>query len=195
MQAFFIFVSSVLALISPIVYGRAILRGEAKPHRTTRLVLLIITILSTASLLANHNTVAVWLAGVSTLQAVVIFVLSIKRGMGGWAKLDIACLGIALIGILAWQMSKNPAVGLYFSILADFTGVVPSLIKTYRFPKTEIATFFALDICASFFTLLALRTYTPADIAYPIYILLINATMTLLIISPRKAVVQINSLE
>lgn len=185
-QTFFILLSSLLALISPIVYARAILRQEAKPHRTTRFVLLLITALSTASLFAHHDRVAIWLAGISTLQAIGIFILSIKYGMGGWGKIDLSCLGIALIGIILWQITNNPALGLYFSILADFTGMIPALLKTYHLPKTEIVTFYALDILASFCTLLALRTYTMADIAYPIYIFAINTCMSLLIIWPRR---------
>ncbi|MBI4836079.1 MAG: hypothetical protein HY817_02360 [Candidatus Abawacabacteria bacterium] len=185
MQTIYIVISSVLALISPIVYARAILRGEAKPHRTTRFVLLVITALSTASLLANNNTVAVWLAGVSTLQAIIIFALSIKHGMGGWAKLDILCLIIAVVGIIVWQTTNNPILGLYFSILADFTGMIPAIIKTYRFPKTEIVTFFLLDTIAAVFTLFAIDQLILENIAYPIYIFVINLIMCALIVAPR----------
>lgn len=185
MSTIFIVISSLLALISPIVYARAILKGEAKPHRTTRFVLLIITALSTASLLANNNTVAVWLAGVSTIQAIIIFILSLKHGMGGWAKLDLVCLLIALMGIAAWQTTNNPLLGLYFSILADFTGMIPALIKTYRLPKTEIATFFVLDTVAAVFTMFAISNFSIENIAYPVYIFAINIVMTLLIVIPR----------
>ncbi len=181
----FIILSSILTLVSPLFYARAILIGEAKPHRTTCLVLLIITALSTTSLLASHNTVAVWLAGVSTLQSIVIFSLSIKYGMGGWEKMDVICLIIALIGIIVWQTTNNPILGLYFSILADLTGMVPSIIKTYRFPETEIATYFALDSMAGIFSLLAVGSFIFADISYPIYIFLINALMAVLVLLPR----------
>ena len=182
MSSLFIFLSSLLVLISPIVYARAILRGEARPRRTTRFVLLVIALLSTASLFANHDTVAVWLAAVTTLQAIIVFALSIKYGMGGFAKLDLLCLVIALAGIVAWRMTDNPLLGLYFSLLADFTGVIPTIVKTYRLPKTEIATFFVLDSFAACFTLLAIPIYTIGDIAYPIYILMINTLMTSLIL-------------
>lgn len=186
MQTIFIVISSCLALISPLIYARAILKGNARPHRTTRFVLLLITALSTASLLASHNTVAVYLAGISFFQSIIILTLSVKHGMGGWAKTDILCLCIALIGIVVWQTTKNPILGLYFSILADFTGIIPTIIKTYRFPKTEIATFFALDFFASIFTLLAIRTFDTQNIAYPIYILLANAIMVALILIRRR---------
>lgn len=185
MPPLFVIISSILALISPLVYSAAILKGNAKPHRTTRLVLLIITTISTFALFAAGDRVAVWLAGVSMLQSILIFVLSIKHGMGGWSKLDILCLLIALIGIVLWRTTNNPILALYFSIIADFTGVIPSIIKTYRFPKTEVWSFFLLDVFAAIFSLLALQNWTLQDYAFPLYIFLINSVMVALIVSPR----------
>ncbi|MBP6945002.1 hypothetical protein KBD61_01260 [Patescibacteria group bacterium] len=193
MSSLLIFLSSTLVLISPFIYARAILKGEAKPHRTTRFVLFIIAALSTATLFANGNTVAVWLAGANLVQGAIILGLSLKYGMGGWAKIDLACLAIALIGIIAWQTTKNPLIGLYCSILADFTGMVPTLIKTYRLPKTEIATFFALDIFAALFSTLATHQWTMEQLAYPLYIGLINAIMVTLILWPRPKTVPVSN--
>lgn len=186
MQTIFIVISSGLALISPLVYSQAILKGEAKPHRTTRLVLLIITALTTASLFAQNNNVAIYLAAVSTLQSILIFILSLKRGMGGWSKSDVICLIIAIVGIILWQVTKNPVIALYFAISADFTGMIPALIKTYKFPKTEVYSFFLLDVFAAGFSLLAIKTWTVEQYAYPIYIMLINLIMVILIIKPSQ---------
>lgn len=185
MTTILIFISSLLALISPVVYIRAILKGEAKPHRTTRLVLLTVTILATISLLAQQDRVAVWLAGVSALQSIAIFILSIKYGMGGWEKKDILCLLIALIGIILWQTTKNPSIALFASIIADFTGMIPALIKTYKFPETEVWTFYALDIIAGILSFLAVKSFSIQQIVYPIYIALINMAMVILIFRPK----------
>lgn len=185
MSTIFIVISSLLALISPIIYSRAIFKGEAKPHRTTRLVLLLITALTTASLFAQGNRVAIWLAGVSTLQSILIFFLSIKHGMGGWSRTDILCLVIALLGIVLWQVTKNPVIALYFAIGADFTGMIPALIKTYHHPKTEVWTFYTLDVFAALFSILALSRWSPEEYSYPIYIMLINVVMTALIVRPK----------
>ncbi|MDB5238538.1 MAG: rane protein [Candidatus Kaiserbacteria bacterium] len=186
MRIIFIAISSILALISPLIYARAILRGEARPHRTTRLVLFLITALTTLSLFAQHDRVAIWLAGASFIQAFVIFVLSLRYGMGGWAKTDILCLVIALAGIVLWQTTANPALGLYAAILADFTGMIPALIKTYHQPETEIASFYALDVLAALFSLLALSIWVPQGFAYPLYILIINTCMVMLVVRPRR---------
>jgi len=184
MPSVFIVISSLLALISPIVYSIAIFKGEAKPHRTTRLVLLLITSLTTASLFAQKNQVAIYLAGVSTIQSIMIFTLSLKRGMGGWSKTDMLCLFIALIGIALWRITENPVVALYCAIGADFAGMIPALIKTSKFPKTEVWTFYLLDVFAAFFILLALETWTLQEYSYPIYIMLINLVMVILIVRP-----------
>ncbi len=185
MQTLLIITGSILPLASLIVYARSILKGDTKPHRTTRFVLLLITTLSTASLIAQHDTVAVWLAGVSTLQAIIIFYLSIKRGMGGWAKVDILCLVIALFGIVIWRTTNDPILGLYFAIFADFTGMIPALIKTYKLPHTENVWFFALDTIAGLLTLFAVNSFTAEQIAYPAYVLVINLIMMFLILRPK----------
>lgn len=186
MKPVFIAISSILALISPVIYARAIFQGEAKPHRTTRFILLLITLLATASLYAQGDRVAFWLAGVSALQSIVIFILSIKYGMGGWEKKDILCLCIAFTGIVLWQTTKNPVLALYASIAADFTGMIPALIKTYHFPKTEVWTFYLLDVFASLFSLLAVKEYTLQQFSYPVYIMVINLAMVLLILRPNS---------
>lgn len=185
MKIFFIFLSSLLALISPLIYAKAILKGRAKPHRTTRLVLLLITSLATASLFAQHDTVAVWLAGVSSLQAVLLFALSIRHGMGGWAKTDVVCLVVALSGIVLWRTTQEPSLALYASIAADFTGMVPAIIKTLKYPDTEIWSFFLLDVFAAIFSLLAVKAWTVQEFSYPLYIMIINSIMVLLIIRPK----------
>ncbi len=106
--------------------------------------------------------------------------------MGGWEKKDLLCLLIALMGIILWQTTKNPVIALYASIAADFTGMVPALIKTFHFPKTEIWTFYALDTVAAIFSLLAVKSFTLQQSSYPIYIMVINLAMVSLIIRPMQ---------
>lgn len=177
--------STIFALFSPIFYILSILKWESKPHRTTRFVLLIITLLSFASLLAQHNTVAIFLAWVSALQSILIFSLCIKYGMGWWAKTDIICLAIAGIGVLIWKLTDNPVMWLFASILADLIGMIPALIKTYKFPETETWIFYGLGLFPPALTILAIKNYTYQEISYPLYILAINFVMFILIMRPK----------
>lgn len=106
--------------------------------------------------------------------------------MGGWEKSDIACLLIAILGIVLWRLTNNPMLALIFSLIADFTGMIPALIKTYKFPETEVWYFYALDTVAAAFTIAAISLWTPKEYIYPLYILGINLIMSVLCL--RKSV-------
>ena len=175
------------------VYAISILKGKAKPHRVTRLVLLTTTFLATLSLFLQHDTVAIWLAGVSLLQSSVIFILSIKFGWGGWNKLDIFCLVIAFLGIILWQTTANPVFALYASILADFFGMIPTIIKTYKHPETEEWRFFAIDTVAGLLSLLAITNWSLTAALFPAYIFVINGVVAGLA-GRGKGVVNVKSL-
>ncbi len=176
--------SSLLALVSYIVYIRAIFQGRAKPHRTTRFILALITITATWSLIAQGSSGAVWLSGAFAIGCLAVFVLSLKYGMGGWTKVDLGCLIISVLGIFIWQLTTNPLFGLFSSILADLFGQIPMLIKTYKFPKTEVWTFYFLDILASVLNLLAISNWTIGESTYPLYIIFIDSLTVFLIIRP-----------
>lgn len=180
MQTVFLVFSTLLPLFSPIPYIRSIVAGHTKPHRTTRLVYLLIGLLTTISLFTAGDRIALWISAVSLLQAIVLFFLGLRFGVGGWSKTDISCLLLALLGILAWQTTKNPLLGLYFGIAADFMGTIPTLIKTWHVPTSEEPLFYVLDSLAGLLNMLALTSWTIGDFSYPLYLFLVNALVALL---------------
>ncbi|MFH1898864.1 MAG: hypothetical protein ABIJ82_00075 [Patescibacteria group bacterium] len=184
MQNLLIFLSTALALVAYFVYYISILKGKAKPHRTTRLVLFIISSLATASMFAQGNRVAIWLSGVFAVSSFVIFLMSIKYGLGGFSKLDIFCFVIALFGIAVWIYTRNPTTAIFSSIAADFTGFLPTIIKSYKMPESEVWTFFFIGAVSAALNLLATEKWVFEAFAYPLYIILVNTIVVLLILRP-----------
>lgn len=183
-KSIFLIISTFLVLVLPGIYIREILRAKAKPNRMTRFSLLVITVLSTASLLAQKDKIAIWLAFASMFQSIIIFILSLKNGMGGFEKIDIGSLAITTIGIVLWQSTQNPNLGLYASIIADLCAMIPTLIKTYKLPRTEVAWFNGMDIIASLISLLLVNSTKLSEYIYPLYLVLVNSIMVILIIRP-----------
>ncbi len=188
MKEIFLALSVVSEIAAYLFYARAILKKEARPHRTTRFVLLILSNLTVLSLFAQSNSVAIWLAGVYALFSWLLFLLSFKYGMGGWSKTDILCLVIALFGIVTWKITNNPALALYSAIFADFTGMIPTLIKSYYHPKTEVWYFFFLAGFGAGLNLLAIHEWTLQQYAFPLYILLINIVMVSLLLRSKRLI-------
>ena len=190
---FFLLLSTILPLCSPYFYIRSILKGDAKPHRTTRFVYLIIGLLTTSSLLVSGNTVALAISSVSLLQSIALFILSFRYGVGGWEKTSIICFILALIGVAAWQMTSNPIIGLYAGILADFAGSIPTIRKTIVDPRSEEPRFYAIDAVAGFFNILALPTLSFQAASYPLYLFGINGLITVLALRSKNSRIHSNN--
>ncbi len=181
MKEIFLGLSILFEIVAYALYLKAIFTGKAKPHRTTRLVILVIANVTALSLFAQQNYIVFWLASVAVVFSWIIFLLSFKYGMGGWEKTDIACLVIAIGGIVLWKATDDPFLALYAAILADFTGMIPTLLKTYHKPHTEVWYFFFLSGVSALCNIVALPFFTFQQYAYPMYILFINLLMVILI--------------
>ncbi|HSX00261.1 MAG TPA: hypothetical protein VLH38_04460 [Patescibacteria group bacterium] len=181
----FLIVGSLLPIVATIIYIVSILRGKSRPHRMTRLLILVISGLSLGALAASHDHAGIWLAYVSSGQSIVLWLLSLKRGMGGSERLDMICFGLCFMGIGLWLYSGESLFGLVMSIVADFVACVLSLKKTLRLPHTESWLFYLLDVFAAA-SIVSASVHTTEALLYPIYILLINAAYVAIILWPRK---------
>lgn len=147
--------------------------------------MLVITTLGFFSSLAQGNTSVVWFLGVCTFHSLIMFLMGIKYGIGGWAKEDILALIIAIIGIVIWQVTDDPVLGLYAAITADLIGMIPALIKTYKLPNTEYYLTYILDLAAILLTGLAVQNGGFNEYLYPAYLFAVNAVMLIFILRPK----------
>ncbi len=178
LSTIFITVSTIIAFLTPVIGIVSIFKGEYKPQRTTRMIFTIISAIVLVSLFFANDTTAIYLAIPSFLSCFAIFILSILYGIGGTSKSDFGALFFALLAIVAWRTTDNPLWALYLSILADFFGIIPTIIKIKNQPYTESIGFYISDILASLFSCLALLVNSELGIieksTYSIYILSIN---------------------
>lgn len=187
LKSIFLIISTIVGLITPIIGIRAIFKGEYKPHRTTRLIFLIVTSLFVLTLLAQGDRVGIILAIIQLISSTAIFILSFKYGVGGTSKTDIVVFVSAMITLLIWRLTDNPTLALYMSILTDIIGFAPTLVKSFKEPYTEDPKFYGSDTVAGTFNILALRSYNLSDLAFPGYIFLVNFASVLLILIGRKS--------
>jgi hypothetical protein len=146
----------------------------------TRFLLLALGVVSWAALVASHDQAGVWLAFVSLVQAIVLWLLSLQRGIGGRDPLDWWCLVLCAIGIILWLLSRESMFGLCMSIVADTVACIPSLRKAWRLPHTESATFYWLDVFASICIVAAAPLRWQAQL-YPVYLAAVNTVFGLAI--------------
>src|SRR5688572_19544990 len=135
MQTFLLVLSSFFLIISPVAYAVSIARGRSRPHRLTRLALMAALLLTFASAIAaDANLGTIVLTAIMAAHGVVIFALSLWRGMGGTSVFDWLCFSMAIAGLVAWQLSGNALIGMWIAIFADVMAFIPAYVKTWKHP-------------------------------------------------------------
>lgn len=168
-QQLLLILSSIFVVIGPITYGFSIVKGKTRPHRMTRFILaFVLTLNFLGILIAQGNVGAQVFAGITAIQALAIFFLSLWRGMGGSTKFDYICLSIAFIGVIGWKITGNPITAVWFSVLADLAAYLPAMVKTWKHPQTESPWYYALSGLAAFLGLIAYKL--DASSIFQIYI-------------------------
>lgn len=171
MQTFLLVLSSLFLVISPVAYAVSIARGRSRPHRLTRLALMVALLLTFASAVAaDANLGTLVLTGIMAAQGVVIFAMSLWRGMGGGKNVfDWLCFSLAIAGLAGWQISGNALVGMWFAIFADIMAFIPAYVKTWKHPHTEGHWFYSLAAIGAFLSLIAYPL--AATSAFQVYII------------------------
>jgi hypothetical protein len=177
---------SLLPLVAGLVYAVSIVRGEVRPQITTRLLLMVVTLVAFLSLLAGHDHSGMWLALTSFIESLIIWLLALRFGIGSlFNRLDIICLALCGVGVGLWIVSGQSLLGLLASIVADCIGCVPSLVKTWKLPYTETTAFYLFGMVAGLCILFA-TPITLVNMLFPAYIALIDGTFVVVIMLRRR---------
>ena len=178
-----IILATLLSIIGTTDYILSILRGKTQPHRTTRIVLFIV---STANLIgaiaADAALGTMMLSILFFLRSFTLAILSIKKGMGGTSKLDISCGVVAVLGIVAWLVTGSGIWALVFAVIADAVAYVPAVVKTWAHPKTEAPLLYWLEGFAAI--LAVVHDGLRQSIIFQVYVVLSCIVMLVCIYRP-----------
>ena len=186
-QIFFI-LSVVVGFITQGIGIWAVLKGNFRPQRTTRFIYFLMGVVVVGTLVAQKSWDSLGFALAQNICGMIIFGLSFKYGVGGFAKFDLITLFGAGVAGFIWITTGDPTKALLFGILTDAIAFLPTLKKIWVWPRSEEWRFYASDVMASSFSYLSLRRMSVGDLAYPVYIFGLNVVAMVLILMRRKVV-------
>jgi hypothetical protein len=186
MLEFFGYTSGILMALSVIPYAKSILKGETKPQRVTWFIWSILILIAFFSQLAKGASWSLLLTAGDAIAILITFFLSIKFGVGGFRKIDILSMSGAVVSIILWYITSEPAIALFLIILIDIIGVNLTVVKTWENPETENWVAWAICGIGGFFGILAVGNFNFILLSYPIYICLANSTMALIVIFRKR---------
>jgi hypothetical protein len=149
------------------------------------------TLLLAIALMQQWAAGSVWTLAVTAgelLGSVILLIVSIKKGVGGWNRLDIWCYVLLAMSLAIWAFSKNALVSLHITVLADLIAFTPVLVKTWRKPKSETPFFYVMGVIVPVLNIVVGGDFSYAVILFPMYLAVINA-VELLLINRRDAII------
>ncbi len=120
---------------------------------------------------------SLWMSAAQGLGNLTILVLSLRFGVGGYTRRDIAALILAGIGLVIWGVTREPTTALFISIAVDAIGASLTIIKAHRDPASETMSTWVLSDLSGLFAALAVGRASVPLLAYPVYVSIANSTV------------------
>ena len=173
----FVIIGALIGAAGSVAYLVDTVKGKVKPNRVSFLLWSIAPFIAFA---AQINQ-GVGLESVMTFGTgflpMTVFAASFVNKKAEWkvTRFDLVCGFLSIIGLALWLATKVGNVAILFSILADGLAAVPTIVKAYRYPDTELAWPWLATVFGVVLTLLTLSEITFANSGFIIYILLVDA--------------------
>lgn len=174
-----------LAATSYLVGFYEVATHKYRPSLFTRSVLLLLAINSFAALLVGGAAVSAMALGSAYLVGnILIWIGSLWRGDYEFGKVEIFSLTLLFISGILWITTDAPAINLLLGIIANSAGLLPTIRRAWRDPKSESSGFWLLFFFASLLSLFTVKDSRFISLALPVYFCITDGGLFLL--SKRK---------
>jgi len=179
MLQYIVLLGAVANLAGGFVYIKETLRGETKPNRVTWLMWAVAPLIATVAGLSDGVRWAVLPVFMSGFVPLLVFVVSFVNPKSYWKleKFDYICGACSILALVLWGITKEPLVAIFFAIASDGFAAVPTIIKSWKHPDTESVEAYMTGLFNALTSFFALRTFGISELAFPIYLVLVNSSL------------------
>lgn len=183
----FIGVFSALIFISgDIPYILDTLARKTKPQRVTWGVVFLLNTIGFANQYASGAINSLWLFGAGVLVTGLIFLLSLKRGVGGHSKLDIFSILAALLGLALWALFNSPLLSILANVLIATVALIPTMVKAKEHPETETKIAWLAGAVSAVLASISVGTLSFALLVLPVVSAVLQAYIAYLLYFPKS---------
>ncbi len=179
LPAWCVYIAIAIRIFGGLSYFHGIFKGRANPNPITWFIWSATAMVAFAAQIHEGIGLQAWVTFSLGLTPLLVCVVSLfkNRSRSHFTPFNISCGILALIGIILWQATSNALVAIVFSILADTSGSIPTVVKAFRHPSTEYAPAYSMSILSMVITLLTIDDWEFASYAFPLYIAVINCVI------------------
>jgi hypothetical protein len=178
--------AGVIFLGGFVPYIRAVLREETEPAKASWIIWASLDSITLAGMWAA-GTLNGQIVG-AVIGAWAVAFLAFFYGKPGWTRLDLFCLGGAILGVALWWAFASPIVGVVTSVTIVFLAAFPTFRTGLKEPEKEDRAAWTLYWISCVLALMAVPSWTLADAAQPVGFMAIESIMMILLWRPRPVV-------
>ena len=179
MFQYIVLIGAVVQLVGIFVYIRATVRGETKPNRVTWLMWSVAPLIGSVAAFSDGVRWAALPVFMSGFAPLLVFIASFVNPKSYWKleKFDYICGAFSILALVLWGITKEPLIAIIFSIASDGFAAVPTIIKSWKHPDSESVEAYTTGLFNSLTSFFALRTFGISELAFPIYLVLVNSSL------------------
>jgi hypothetical protein len=176
----FVILGAIIASIGSLSYLIDTIKGKVKPNRVSFLLWSLAPLIAFVAELRQGVGLQSLMTFMVGFLPLTIFIASFFNKNAEWrlTRFDLICGVLSLIGLLLWYITSSGNVAIVFSILADALAALPTVVKAFNFPETEMSwSYFSSTISAAI-TLLTVKVWDLANAGFPLYILIVTLVIS-----------------
>jgi len=179
----FVIVGALIGAAGSVVYLIDTVKGKVKPNRVSFLLWSIAPLIAFFAQIKQGVGLEALMTFSTGFLPLTVFIASFVNKQAEWklTSFDLICGILSLLGLVLWMITKVGNVAIFFSIVADGLAAVPTIVKAYKYPDTEMAWPWIATVFGVVLTLLTLSTFTFANSGFILYILVVNTVIYTLV--------------
>ena len=172
----FVIIGTIIGAIGSFAYLIDTVKGKVKPNRVSFLLWSIAPFIAFAAQVKQGVGLESLMTFSTGFLPLTTFIASFVNKKAEWkvTRYDLICGFLSIVGLILWMITKVGNVAILFSIVADGFAAVPTIVKAYKYPDTELAWPWIATVLGVLLTLLTIKGLTFANSGFIVYIFLLD---------------------
>lgn len=179
-------IGALIAVFSTVPYLIDIVKGKTKPNIVSWFTWTLLTAISGSAALAAGEVKTAMLLYAGAIATGLVVLFGLKYGIAKFSRFDIFCQIGAILGLVLWLVFDSPMFGIVVPLGIDILGMLPTLRHSWLLPYEETWQTFLIGTIAPLFTIVSLTAYNIESLAFPLYLVLANGSITFAILFQRR---------
>lgn len=176
---------SVIAVVAFVPYLWHMHKGTTKPHVVSWFLWGLLQVIAFFAQISRGAGAGAWVTAVTAALCWLIAILAFQKGETKIMRSDRWVFVGALAGVVLWQITNNPVFAAILVTITDVLAFVPTYRKAYHKPSEETASQYAISAVRSFFSVLALESYSLTTWLYPTSLVITDGLFVVMVLVRR----------